>query len=63
MRKNVSERILELMSEDAYKNLTFKELSAIFASDKSDEEKLSKILDDLTESGDILKTKKGKYGR
>ena len=62
MRKNVSERILELMSEDAYKNLTFKELSAIFASDKSDEEKLSKILDDLTESGDILKTKKGKYG-
>ena len=59
MRKNVSERILELMSEDAYKNLTFKELSAIFASDKSDEEKLSKILDDLTESGDILKTKKG----
>lgn len=62
MRKNISERIIELMSEDAYKNLTFKELSLIFASDKSDEDKLFKILDTLIESGEILKTKKGKYG-
>lgn len=62
MRKNISEKILELMNEESYKNLTFKELSMIFASNKSDEKFLNEILEKFIESGEILKTKKGKYG-
>lgn len=62
MRKNISERILELMNEDAYKNLTFKELSTIFASSKNDETRLNEILETLLEEGEVCKTKKGKFG-
>ncbi|MGB5823900.1 MAG: ribonuclease R [Proteocatella sp.] len=62
MRKNISERILELMNEEAYKNLTFKELSAIFTSGKKDEERLNGILESLIEEGEVYKTKKGKFG-
>lgn len=62
MRKNISEKILELMNEESYKNLTFKELSMIFASGKSDEKFLGEVIEKLLQSGDIYKTKKGKYG-
>lgn len=62
MRKNISEKILELMNEESYKNLTFKELSMIFASNKSDEKFLGEVLEKLMDSGEVLKTKKGKYG-
>lgn len=62
MRKNISEKILELMSEESYKNLTFKELSMIFASNKSDEKFLGELIEGLLNSGEIYKTNKGKYG-
>lgn len=62
MRKNISVRILELMGEDAYKNLTHKELNTIFASSKNDEKEIANILDLLIESGDVIKTKKNKFG-
>lgn len=62
MRKNISEKILELMNEEAYKNLTFKELCTIFASDKKDELRLSGVIDSLVEEGEVYKTKKGKLG-
>lgn len=62
MRKNVSEKVLELMGEDSYKNLSFKELTMIFSSNKSDEKFLGEILEKLMESGEVCKTQKGKYG-
>ncbi len=62
MRKNISEKILELMSEESYKNLTFKELSMIFASNKSDEKFLGELIEGLLDSGEVYKTNKGKYG-
>ncbi len=56
-------KIKEVMRQKAYKPLTFKELSALFSlKDKRGMKGLQGLLDDMEESGEIIKTRYQRYG-
>ncbi len=57
------ENLLAFMQEESYKPLSYKELMNVFAvRDSEDELKFSKILGRLEKDGEIIKTRKNKYG-
>ena len=56
------QKILEFMTEEAYKPMLFKELAYILGVPKSDQDELKAILDELETEGKIFKTKKDRYG-
>ena len=61
MRPNISDIIIKFMNEDAYKKMKANELIRIFASSKSEQKSLEKILQDLEENGTIVTDTKGRY--
>ncbi|MBZ4663007.1 MAG: rnr [Caloramator sp.] len=58
----IKEKILAFMREEAYKPMTAEELALIFDIDKSEWQKFYKILDDMEQDGQIIKTRKERYG-
>ncbi len=60
-RKERKENIYNLMSDEAYKPLKFKELCYLLQVPFEDREELHSILDELLDEGLISKTNKGKY--
>ncbi|WP_027308953.1 ribonuclease R [Caloramator sp. ALD01] len=58
----IKEKILAFMREEAYKPMTAEELALIFDIDKKEWQKFYKILDDMEQDGQIIKTRKERYG-
>lgn len=56
------QRILEFMTEEAYKPMLFKELAYVLDVPRSDYDELKAILEELESEGKIFKTKKERYG-
>lgn len=61
LRKERKENIYNLMCDEAYKPLKFKELCYLLQVPFEDREELHSILDELLDEGLISKTNKGKY--
>ena len=53
--------VYELISHKDYKPLKIKEISMLLNLSNHDREELEKVLNELIQSGKIIKTKKGKY--
>lgn len=56
------ETLLEYMRQDSYRPMSYRDLLAVFEIDNEEEVKFSKLLGRLEKDGDILKTRKNKYG-
>lgn len=59
---STKEKIIEFMTEKAYKPMLKQELARVFSLEKEEEEELFKILDSMEESGQIIRTDKDRYG-
>jgi len=56
------QRILDFMTEEAYKPMLFKELAYVLDVPRSDYNELKAILEELESEGKIFRTKKDRYG-
>ncbi|HCF50669.1 MAG TPA: ribonuclease R [Syntrophomonas sp.] len=56
------ETLLEYMRQDSYRPLSYRELLSVFEIDNDEEIKFSKLLGRLEKAGEILKTRKNRYG-
>lgn len=57
-----SEEILEYMRQESYRPLGYTELMAVFDLDAHDQARFAKLIGQLEKEGEILKTRKDRYG-
>ncbi len=57
-----SEDILDYMRQESYRPLSYSELMAVFKLDVEDQVRFAKVIGQLEKEGEILKTRKDKYG-
>ena len=60
--KERKEKIVEFMTESAYRPMKFDELAVILDVPHEDREQFAGVLDELEQEGSIYKTNKDKYG-
>ncbi len=59
---SINEKLLDYMKEEAYKPLNFEELVTLMNIEKKDIKKFTKLLKDMEENGEIIKTRFNRYG-
>jgi len=57
-----SEEVLDYMRQESYRPLGYSELMAVFDLDAHDEARFAKVIGQLEKEGEILRTRKEKYG-
>ena len=57
-----SENVLDYMRQESYRPLGYSELMAVLALDTQDEAQFAKVMGQLEKEGEILRTRKDKYG-
>ncbi|UNC90796.1 ribonuclease R [Candidatus Contubernalis alkaliaceticus] len=59
---SIKEKLLDYMREEAYKPLNLEELVTLMNTEKKDIKKFTRLLKDMEENGEIVKTRFNRYG-